>query len=264
MAAVALVVTVLVARGDLRASRAAAEQPGPMRPPDPPGTGDPPAQPGAGAPAHPAPGLSADGRAELARIVSVLERAGIVAPDAIDRDRTADGLADFGAAMTAFDVLSAAHEAGFTRAGPVFHATQVEQDSAYLGEQVADLDRLVGDDLAVTEDGIDVVWHDGERAAPTRVRLRLDGTRRTLDYRGDPKHLSTVLHGTVATALRDKGSAIRLAWLWSDSGAWVVALPAALDLDRLNDDLHAPEYERWEWIDEQEPYAAGDLPGMTL
>jgi hypothetical protein len=28
-------------------------------------------------------------------------------------------------------------------------------------------------------------------------------------------------------------------------------------VDRLNADLRAPDHERWEWLDEQEPVAAG-------
>lgn len=249
VAAIALVVTVLVvARGLRRARRARRAAPAPETAPQ----------------ATPAPARtrtpSERRQADLRRIVRVLDAAGMFAPRAPSASRLTEAVADQGDPVTAFGVLQALHEAGLHRshfrienytARLAFHADQVEQDSAALGAQIADLDRLAGDTLAVVPHEIDVAWDD----RPTRLRLDIGGETRTLTYRGSPKYLSTVVHVEVARALR--GTPVRLASLAGDAGMWIAAPPPGLDLDRLNEALGAPPHERWQWLDEQEPHAAG-------
>ena len=125
-----------------------------------------------------------------------------------------------------------------------FHDGHVEQFAESLREQVDDLARVAGvtvhlDRLEITDD-----WRH-------HVRLRLGGDTHDLEYRGHPKYLSTVLHVTVARAARP-----RLAWLWVDQGVWITALRGTT-VDELNAQLGAPDHERWTWVDEEEPLAAG-------
>ena len=101
---------------------------------------------------------------------------------------------------------------------------------------------------------------DDGGAVRTRLRLELStGDDRVLDYRGDPKYLSTVVHVAVARALHaaaPKGP--WLAWTWSDQGVWLAVLrPAALE--PLNRELGRALLEPWRWVDTEEPVAAGDL-----
>lgn len=252
VAALALVVTVLVvARGLRRARRARRAEP--VRD-TPPRVEHVERAPAAGS------GLSERGRSDLRRVVQVLDAAGMFAPRAPSPSRLTEAVADRGEPVTAYGVLQALHEAGHHHsrfrvenytARLAFHADQVEQDSAALAAQIADLDRLAGDALAVVGREIDVAWDD----RPTRLCLDVGGETRTLTYPGSAKHLSTVVHVEVARALR--GTPVRLASLAGDAGLWIAAPPPGLDLDRLNALLGAPPHERWQWLDEQEPHAAG-------
>jgi hypothetical protein len=185
-------------------------------------------------------------------------------------------VADAGEPVTLDVVLAALEEAASWRPGfraedhlraLAFHDSHVEQLPETLEAQVADLDRLAGDALDVRLRGVDLA--DEGRAVRTRLRLEFataggtvdgaGGDEQALDYRGDPKDLSTVVHVAVARALR--AAAPRgpwLAWTWSDQGVWLAAVrPAALE--PLNRELGRALLEPWRWVDAQEPVAAGDL-----
>jgi hypothetical protein len=123
-----------------------------------------------------------------------------------------------------------------------------------LREQAADLVRLAGGGLADVPVTIEIDPTGGTRAVPTRIRVG----ERVLDYAGDVKYLSTVLHVELARVLRDRGTGRRLAWLWSDQGAWLAGV-ADGEVERLNTALGPAAEEGWEWVDEQPPTAAGDL-----
>jgi hypothetical protein len=227
-------------------------------------------RPAADAP-HPAPPeLSPSGRAALAHVVGVADRAGLFAPRAPRPADLVEAVADAGEPVTLDVVLAALEEAGFWRPGfraadhlraLAFHDAHVEQLSGTLEAQVADLDRLAGDALDVSLREVDLADDGG--AVRTRLRLGFrtaDGERdETLDYRGDPKYLSTVLHVAVARALLAAApSGPWLAWTWSDQGVWLAALrPAALE--PLNRELGRALSEPWRWVDTEEPVAAGDL-----
>jgi hypothetical protein len=106
--------------------------------------------------------------------------------------------------------------------------------------------------------------HDDAGAVPTRLRVAVGrggslDDEQILDYLGDDKYLSTVLHVAVARALRTLDpDAPRLAWTWSDQGVWLAALrPAAFEA--LNRELGRALLDPWRWVDTQEPVAAGDL-----
>jgi hypothetical protein len=227
-------------------------------------------RPAADAP-RPAPSeLSPSGRAALAHVVGVADRAGLFAPRAPQPADLVEAVADAGEPVTLDVVLAALEEAGFWRPGfraadhlraLAFHDAHVEQLSETLEAQVADLGRLAGDALDVSLREVDLADDGG--AVRTRLRLGFRtaaGERdETLDYRGDPKYLSTVVHVAVARALLAAApSGPWLAWTWSDQGVWLAALrPAALE--PLNRELGRALSEPWRWVDTEEPVAAGDL-----
>jgi hypothetical protein len=250
---------------------------GPQRRPVPtpgPVPGRPPAEQD---PQHrvdrPPPELSPSGRAALAHVVAVAERAGLFAPRTPRAADLMEGVADHGEPVTLDAVLAAIAEIDLRHPGLrpedhlaalAFHDSHVEQFADTLTEQVADLDRLAGDDRHVRLLDVRRSEPDDTGAVPTRLRVAVGrggepGDEQTLDYRGDDKYLSTVLHVAVARALHtlDPGAA-RLAWTWSDQGVWLAALrPAALEA--LNRELGRALLEPWRWVDEEEPVAAGDL-----
>lgn len=141
-----------------------------------------------------------------------------------------------------------------------FHDSKSEQFAETIESQVADLARLCGDALAI--EGLEV--DDRQIAGKTRgglcvIRFRAAGKLVELRYLAASKYLSTVLHVTVAQALREAGSIKRLAWLWNDQGAWIAALQDG-GVDRLNAAAGAVTrgYEGWSWIDQAQPVIAGE------
>ena len=209
------------------------------------------------------PTLSPSGRAELARIVGIADRAGLFAPRAPRPVDLMETVADHGEPVTLQSTLGGLQEADYWR--PEFRPVRPPRrarvprlpDRAarrHPPGQVADLDRLVGDALTVRL--LDVEVADDGR---TRMRLLLDEDERTLDYLGHGKSLSTVLHATVARALREaRPDGPRLAWTWSDQGVWLAALRTTT-VEALNADFGRAMEDPWQWVDEQPPTAAGDV-----
>ncbi len=212
------------------------------------------------------PELSPTGRAALAHVVGVADRARLFAPRAPRPVDLVEAVADAGEPVTLDAVLSAVGEAAFWRPGfraedhlaaLAFHDSHVEQLPETLEDQVADLDRLAGDTLRIRLLTTDLT--DYRRAVRTRLRLALGDDERDLDYRGDVTYLSTVLHVAVADALHAAApDGPWLAWTWSDQGVWLAALrPAALE--PLNRELGRALLDPWRWVHEEEAVAAGDL-----
>ncbi|MFC5141450.1 hypothetical protein ACFPK1_24655 [Actinomycetospora rhizophila] len=199
------------------------------------------------------PELSAEGRAETTRLLRVLGEAGVLARTP-DVDAIAEAVADAGEPPTAGSVLGAIGEADFWHPGfdpephlahLAFHDGHTEQFVDTLRDQVDDLARLLGNEPAVHLEHA-AIGDDGRH----HLRLRLGDEVREVEYPGHPTYLSTVLHAAVARAAPG-----RLAWLWVDQGVWI-ATPT-VDVDRLNAELGAPDHERWTWVHEEEPVAAG-------
>ncbi|WP_433036505.1 hypothetical protein [Actinomycetospora sp. CA-053990] len=202
------------------------------------------------------PALSEHGRAELARIVAVLGRAGILAPRLPELADLQESVADAGEPVTPGTVLGALQEAEYWHPGVdadehlaalAFHDSHGEQLADTVAGQVDDLARLVGDALTVRLEHLEI----GERH---RIGLRLGEESHDLDYPGAAKYLSTVVHVAVARAARARGR--RLAWLWVDEGVWITALHGGTTVEALNAELAGSE--PWEWVDEQPPTAAGE------
>jgi hypothetical protein len=210
-----------------------------------------------GVPAPPAPErssppeLSVGGRAELARVVGVLDRAGLFRPRPPRPVDLMEAVADAGEPVTAATVLSGLWEIEYwhPEADPApmralaFHDSHVEQLEDTLREQVADLARLT--DTEITVEHLEV----GERR--TELTLAVVGKALPLSWASHPKYLSTVLHAAVARALPE----VPLAWTWSDQGAWL-AVPRT-DLATLNAELGRAG--DWSRVADEEPMAAGEL-----
>ncbi|MDD7916850.1 hypothetical protein [Actinomycetospora callitridis] len=202
------------------------------------------------------PALSKHGYEELARIVEILGRAGILAPRLPDPADLRESVADAGEPVTAGTVLGALQEAEYWHPGVdadeylaalAFHDGHGEQLADTVAGHVDDLARLVGDALTVRLEHLEI----GERH---RIALRLGDDVHDLDYRGAAKYPSTVVHLTVARAAHARGR--RLAWLWVDQGVWITALRGGTTVEALNAELAGSE--PWEWVDEQPPTAAGE------
>jgi hypothetical protein len=187
----------------------------------------------------------------------------VFAPRTPDPAHLAEAVADHGEPVTAFAALSALHEADHYHpqfrmadhdANLAFHDSHVEQDPDLLREQAADLVRLAAGGLDGVPVTIEVDTAGGAPVVPTRIRVG----ERVVDYAGDVKYLSTVLHVALAAELRRRATGRRLAWLWSDQGVWLTGL-ADGEVERLNAALGAAADEGWEWVDEQPPVAAGEL-----
>lgn len=265
--AVAALVSVLVL-SPRRWRRAGREEPWPRRP-----TGHRDALPVPPLPPAPAPpvsiprerpALSDAGRRELRRVVAVLAGAGLFAPRTPDPDDLEEAVADAGEPVTVGAVLAALDEAAYWRPGcrPEDHRDALVEDG-WNGEQlpetlratIAELAALVADVLEVRLESLELEAEG--RYLRHRLTLVLDGERRVLDYLGDPTWLSTVPHVTVARAVHATGAPVRLATYGDDQTMWTVALRDGVTVERLNADLGPAAPDPWEWLDEQEPFAAG-------
>jgi hypothetical protein len=247
-----------------RAAERSAEQqpPAPQEAPAPRGSPAPQREPAGSAPR---PALSPEGRKELDRVVALLAAAGVFAPRAPDPAQLSEAVADAGEPVLAETVLMAREEAEFWHPGfrsadhsanLAFHASHVEQFADDLQAQADDVVRLAAGGLAGVSVAVEIGDPDADGSVPTRLRVAVDGEERVLDYPGAPKYLSTVLHVALAGVVRDRRSERRLAWLWSDQGVWFAGLADGV-VERLNAVLGEAAGEGWEWVDEQQPTAAG-------
>ena len=211
--------------------------------------------------------LSPDGEREAARVVTVLADAGVFAPDAPDPADLHAPLADYGEPVTAEGVLSALEEASYYvpgfdaaryTANLAFHDSHGEQFVSTVDEQVADLVRLAGGGLDDVSADVALADSGNSPRIPTRIRLRIGADEQVLAYDGAAKYLSTVVHAALARASRERRTGRRLAWLWSDQGVWISSLPDGA-VAPLNGTLGRAAGEGWEWVDEQDPIAAGDM-----
>lgn len=211
---------------------------------------------------QPVPDLTPGGERDARRVLGALGAAGVLAPEVPDLDDLREALADHGEPIDADTLLSALGEADWWRPGldlarstanVVRHDSHVEQDADTLRVRAADVLRL----LDRNDVGVEVELGRSEgRAVPTRLRITGAGDEQVVSYTGDPKYLSTYLHVALARALRVEGRP-RLAWLWGDQGVWLSVLADGA-VERLAADLGPAGGEGWAWVDEQEPFGAGE------
>ncbi len=179
----------------------------------------------------PVPELDADGQAEVRRMVAALTRAGMFAPEVPDAalafPHVADGLENGADGIALEDVLHALSDPRewIAEADParwsdrfVVHNTQVEQEPAYLVEQVHDLARISHGALVVEQVEVVEGAMARDRTVPVTVRLLLNGEPQEWHWLGHAKYLSTVLHGHMARALERADSGRRFAFFYLDQG----------------------------------------------
>lgn len=164
-------------------------------------------------------------------------------------------------------MLAALHEAAFHvpgfdlsaySANLAFHVSHGEQLADVLRAQVDDLVRLPGSGLSGTAVAVELTERAGAARVPTRLRLTTDADEQVLAYGGAGKYLSTVVHVALARILRSRQTGRRLAWLWDHQGVWLSGLADGM-VERLNTARGPAEGEGWQWVDEQEPTAAGEM-----
>ncbi|MCC7053200.1 MAG: hypothetical protein IT355_08010 [Gemmatimonadaceae bacterium] len=208
-------------------------------------------------------------RRDVRDIVALFAATGVFAPAAPRPEHLHEAAADMGAPVTQGLVLTALHEAAYYHAGfdaascmqnLAFHQSHAEQVADALRSQIADIARLSRGALDVREISIDLRLADGPGPHPDcTVTMRVNGTPLTVIWEPDAKYLSTHLHVALAIVMRRTGSPLRLAWLWTDQGAWLSALsePALAALNDTPVGLRSG-HEFWDWIDDAEPISAGE------
>lgn len=225
----------------------------------------PPARPRA-----PPPDLSPARKAAVRKTVAVLTEHGVFAPEAPDAALFFPGVADMDESVKPDTILAALGELDHYHPGTAparFMAnlamldSKTEQDPAYLRGQIADLGRLAGGALQIADVAIDAVWPPAERIMPVRIALTVNGAPLTIAYDGDVKYASSHIPHALALHLDAAKAGRRFAWLWTDQGAWIAALPDGA-VDKLNAALKLKPQSRcvWEWVSDAKPFAAGDTP----
>lgn len=141
-----------------------------------------------------------------------------------------------------------------------FHDSKMEQGEDTVAGQLADLARLCGEDLRISDVSIHHPLVNGPGPQPQcTIAFEADDRRIELSYRPASKYTSTVLHVAIAQALTASNAGRRLAWLWNDQGAWISALRAG-GVERLNAAAGRVRggFGGWDWIDQSPPFAAGE------
>lgn len=217
-------------------------------------------------PHRPPPELAPARKAAVRKVVAVMAEHGLFAPEVPDPALLYAGVADMDESVKPDTILSVLEEANYYNpdadpaawmANLVMHDSKAEQDEA---EQIADLVRLANGGVAVDDLRID---HGPEvaRCIPVTITMTVNGEPLSLAYAGDAKYLSTHLHHALATRLDAANTGHRFAWLWTDQGAWISALPGGA-VEALNAAFKLTPQSRccWEWVSDAAPMAAGDPP----
>lgn len=223
-------------------------------------------QPVAPPPRSAPPELTPARQAAVRKTVATMGQHGVFAPDTPDPALLYAGVADMDESVKPDTILTVLEEASYYHpdaypaawmANLVMHDSKAEQDEA---GQIADLVRLAGGRLDVRDLRIE---HDAEagRRIPVSIAMTVNGEAVTLAYAGDVKYLSTHIHHALAVRLDAANSGLRFAWLWTDQGAWISALPVGA-VEALNAAFKLNPQSRccWEWIADSQPFAAGDTP----
>lgn len=219
------------------------------------------------APVHhkgPFPELSASRQADVRRVVRVMAEHGVFAPDVPDPALLYAGVAEMDESVKPDTILSILEEVSYYHpdadpaawmANLVMHDSKAEQDEA---EQIADLVRLANGGLEVGDVRIDYGAEVDRRISVT-IAMTVNGEPVTLAYPGNVKYLSTHIHHALATRLDAAATGRRFAWLWTDQGAWISALPKGA-IEAMNATLKLKPQSRcyWEWVSDAAPMAAGD------
>lgn len=210
------------------------------------------------------PELTPARQAAVRMTVSIMGQHGVFAPDTPDPALLYAGVADMDESVKPDTILSVLEEASYYHPGAdpaawmanlVMHDSKAEQDEA---GQIADLVRLAGGGLDVGNVRIEHGTETG-RPSPVTIAMTVNGEPVTLAYAGHVKYLSTHIHHALATRLDAANTGSRFAWLWTDQGAWISALPGG-SVEALNAAFKLTPQSRccWEWVSDAAPMAAGD------
>lgn len=215
----------------------------------------------------PLPTLTPARQTSVRKTVAIMAEHGIFAPENPDPALLYAGVAEMDESVKPDTILAALGEADHYHPGTdpaawtanlVMHDSKAEQDEA---KQIADLVRLAKGGLDVRDLRIErgeAVGRD-DRAIPLSIAMTVNGEATVLNYMGDAKYLSTHIHHALATRLDAAATGHRLAWLWTDQGAWISALPSGA-VEAMNGAFKLTPQSRchWAWVSEEEPFAAGD------
>lgn len=212
----------------------------------------------------PLPELSPHKQAQVRRIVRAMAAHGLFAPEVPDPALLFAGVAEQDFPVQPDSILSALGEVDYYHPGTnpehwmanlVMHDSHAEQDPE---AQIADIARLMGDALVVSDVAVKQAAISGNpRRMQVDVAMTVNAAPVSLSYVGDVKYLSTPVHHALALAVRDGGSGKRLAWLWTDQGAWISLVDDAV-VEALNAALKLTARSRciWSWVDETPPFFA--------
>lgn len=216
------------------------------------------------------PALAPARKGLVRRVVKLMGDEGLFAPDVPDPAMAFEGVADWGGPVTQASVLGALVEAKHwhpafdperSMANAVMHDSHSEQFEEVLRGQIDDLVRLAGGALIVRDVVIDLTLLNGSGPhPPCTMSMTINDRMVAMRYSPAAKYLSTHIHVVLARALKAADCGKRLAWLWTDQGAWIACLADGA-IDRLNagPGFDKDGYDGWDWIDASEPMAAGDM-----
>jgi len=221
-------------------------------------------------PHAPPPDLSPARKTAVRKVVHIMAEHGVFAPETPDPALFFPGVADMDESVKPDTILAALAELDYYHPGTdpahfmanlAMLDSKTEQDPDYLRGQIADLDRLAGGTLQIADVVIDAAWPPAERIMPVRIAMTVNGAPLAIAYDGDVKYASSHIQHALALRLDAAKAGRRFAWLWTDQGAWLSALPDGA-VEALNAALKLKPQGRcvWEWVSDAKPFAAGDTP----
>ncbi len=222
------------------------------------------------APRGPPPELSPARKTAVRKVVATLAEQGLFAPETPDPALFFPGVAEMDESVKPDTILAALGELDTYHPGTdparfmanlAMLDSKTEQEPGYLRGRIADLERLAGGALQIADVAIDANWPHAERIMPTRIAMTVNGAPLAIAYDGDVKYASTHIQHALALRLDAAKSGRRFAWLWTDQGAWISALPDGA-VEALNGALKLTPKSRcvWLWVSDAEPFAAGATP----
>lgn len=219
------------------------------------------------APRGPPPELSPSRKTGVRKTVAIMAEQGVFAPEVPDPTLVFPGVAEMDESVKPDTILAALGELDYYHPGidPArFMAnlamldSKTEQELAYLRDRIADLERLAGGALRIADLVIDAEWPPADRIVPVRITMTVNGAPLAIAYDGDVKYASTHIQHALSLRLDAASAGRRFAWLWTDQGAWISALPDGA-VEAMNGALKLTPQSRccWAWVSDEEPMAAG-------
>jgi hypothetical protein len=219
------------------------------------------------APREPPPELSSARKTAVRKVVSVLAEQGVFAPDSPDPALFFPGVAEMDESAKPDTILAALGELDYYHPGTdparfmanlAILDSKTEQEPAYLRGRIADLERLAGGALQIADLVIDADWPPAGRIMSTHIAMTVNGAPLAIAYDGDAKYASTHIQHALSLRLDAAGAGHRFAWLWTDQGAWISALPDGA-VEAMNGALKLTPQSRccWAWVSDEAPMAAG-------